>query len=241
MLLSVCISWPGCESINQAPFWSFFPFSSSWSSKDILSLSIFPLLIMRVTAALRWMCLQPRAGLVSQIPLWCRQLHDFTHWSHSRRPRGCQPAMSSSVQEWLFSVHWHLKRWNAAKDTEAAYLWQEEKYREQAGGKLCLCVSPPPSSSIWRHWAGSEHVGEFAHLASHSLAHVCTRCVCHTLPQSTLMWSLAFGLYRTALSTVSDLWGKDRETRPLLNKAAQWASVSQPWFLQVWNLDVAEG
>lgn len=179
MLLSVCISWPGCESINQAPFWSFFPFSSSWSSKDILSLSIFPLLIMRVTAALRWMCLQPRAGLVSQIPLCCRQLHDFTHWSHSRRPRGCQPAMSSSVQEWLFSVHWHLKRWNAAKDTEAAYLWQEENYREQAGGKLCLCVSPPPV-----HPSGDTEQAQSMWVNLHiwlaTVWHMCALAVCAT-------------------------------------------------------------
>lgn len=44
------------------------------------------------------MCLETRTGLVSHIPLYYRQLHDFSHWPHSRRPRGCQPATSGSVQ-----------------------------------------------------------------------------------------------------------------------------------------------
>lgn len=185
--LSVCISWLGWKSINQSPFWSFFPFSSSWSSKDILSLSISPLLIMQVTTALRWICLQPTAGLVSQIPLCCRQLHDFTRWSHSKRPRGCQPAMSRGVQSGCSQF---TGTWRDERDAEAAYLWQEENHREQVGDGLCLCMSPPPSSSIWRLSRLRCNVSEFApYLASHSLAHVYTHSVCHTLPQGTLMWT----------------------------------------------------
>ena len=138
------------------------------------------------------MCLQTRTGLVSQIPLRCRQLHDFTHWPHKGRPRGCQPATSGSVQaaaapaSLLASGELECNKGHRcgmplARRKPSGVGW---------GQAVPVCVSTPQFIQLGGLWAGSGTRGKFApYLGSHSLACVHTHSVCQTLPRSTLMWS----------------------------------------------------
>lgn len=136
------------------------------------------------------MYLQTRTGLVTQIPLHCRQLHDFTHWPYSRRPRGCQPAMSGSVQPAAAPTSLSAPReLKCSKGHRQACLWQEKNVGDPAEDVL-VHVSTLQFMQLGPLWAGSGTCGKFSLCrGSHSLSCVHAHNGCHTLSQSTLMWS----------------------------------------------------
>lgn len=131
------------------------------------------------------MCLETRTGLVSQIPLRCRQLHDFSHWPHSRRPRGCQPATSGSVQAEAAPASLLAPRELERSKGHRCSMPLARRKPWGAGWRqsVWVCVSIPQSIQLGRLWTGSGVRGKFApYVGSHSLACVHTHSVCHTLP-----------------------------------------------------------
>ena len=136
------------------------------------------------------MCLQTRAGLVSQIRLCCRQLHDFTHWPHSRRPRGCQAMTSGSVQAVAAPASLPAA---GGLECSKGYrrgmpLARRQPWGAGWGRAVPVCVSTPRFIQLRGLWARLGARGEFApYLGSHSLTCVHIHSVCHSLPWGTLV------------------------------------------------------
>lgn len=155
------------------------------------------------------MCLQTRTGLVSQIPLCCRQLHDFTHGPHGRRPRGCQPATSGSVQAAAAPASLLAPREHECGKRHRCSMPLARRRPQGAGwGRAVpVCVSIPQFIQLWGLWADSGAHGKFApYLGSHSLACVHTCMVSYPAQgHFDVKSSLAPGPCRTSLPTISDL------------------------------------
>lgn len=113
--LSVCISWLGWKSINQSPFWSFFSlFIKLVFQRHFVSFHFPPFnhasdnsTKMDVFTAYSWAGISNSSVL--QTIAW---LHPLVT---QQKAKGLPASNVQECAEWLFPVHWHLKRWKGCR------------------------------------------------------------------------------------------------------------------------------